>query len=111
MNDAYKKPHIRLRIRIETECHGVGKLSVYPLWRCEVAGKFITSEKTSSSSAIQRALYLLGFGHVTRTMNGALETAKTAVQMLTCEQRMEVFQLYCCYCGRADPRCGCWNDE
>lgn len=31
--------------------------------------------------------------------------------LLSDEDRMEVFGEFCVYCGTADPKCQCWNDE
>jgi hypothetical protein len=38
-------------------------------------------------------------------------TAIYALKCLTEEERYNVFQHFCTHCGRADPRCQCWNDE
>lgn len=31
--------------------------------------------------------------------------------LMTEEERLEVFALFCTYCGTDDPECQCWNDE
>ena len=38
-------------------------------------------------------------------------TIKDGLEDLTCEQRMELFSIYCLSCGTDNPGCQCWNDE
>lgn len=39
------------------------------------------------------------------------QTTKAALDAMTDDERMDLFRLYCRYCGCDDPRCQCWNDE
>ena len=31
--------------------------------------------------------------------------------LMTDDERVELFSLFCTHCGSDDPRCQCWNDE
>jgi hypothetical protein len=37
--------------------------------------------------------------------------ANRLVDMLTDEERMDLFHNYCVHCGTDNPGCQCWNDE
>jgi hypothetical protein len=39
------------------------------------------------------------------------EQLKDCVDLLTDEQRIELFSNYCKECGRKDPHCRCWDDD
>lgn len=40
-----------------------------------------------------------------------VEAIKSIMSTLSDEQRLEVSTSCCNSCGRADPKCQCWNDE
>lgn len=39
------------------------------------------------------------------------QAAEDALMSMTSEQRMDVFRLFCRYCGDDNPRCYCSNDD
>lgn len=62
--------------------------------------------------------FIMGILMCRTSPDGAWEPSKTShtqaandIYKLTEEERMQVFNLFCMYCGSADPFCTCWNDE
>lgn len=39
------------------------------------------------------------------------QVAKGTLDSLNDDERVELFRLYCVYCGSTDPGCQCWNDD
>lgn len=40
-----------------------------------------------------------------------IEDAIVLLKKMTDEERKEIFNEFCVFCGSTDPRCHCWNDE
>lgn len=40
-----------------------------------------------------------------------IKRAKEALDVLTAEERLDIFFEYCRSCGSKGPKCQCWNDE
>lgn len=50
-------------------------------------------------------------GAVSESKFPPFQIAKGALDALNDDDRVELFRLYCVYCGSTDPGCQCWNDD
>lgn len=41
----------------------------------------------------------------------SFDDTKELLKKLTYDERMDLFEDYCKYCGDPNPSCQCWNDE
>lgn len=44
-------------------------------------------------------------------IKSTVETIVSLMRRMTEEERMEVIEEFCRYCGDLNPKCQCWNDE
>ena len=44
-------------------------------------------------------------------MSEKIDKIIETLRQLTDDERLEIFDNFCRYCGCDDPKCQCWNDE